>query len=269
MNIPLTVIYVSYGPDQLYHSGVLFNWLRLVGLGYVKSVDNIIVYTDQPNFYDGYPVTIRKITPIEFADWTLNGRYHFRIKTKALIEATNLYGGKLLLIDSDRLINKPLNKIFDTISSNTCLFAADEGALASDYEEILNSEKDDFLKHFKDLTHVNMYCSALIGVSDSMLSAIKLADKLMLQWLPKTNAHTVEQFAISQALLREGTTIVSAAKWIDDFNSKGKKAHAKHRINSFFITTQGLSFDEKAQIAAKWSLRRTFIVWLQQKLKMI
>jgi heptosyltransferase-3 len=269
MNTPQTIIYVSYGTDQLYHSGVLFNWLRLIGLGYVKSVDNIIIYTDQPKFYDGYPVTVRKITPTEIADWTLDGRYHFRIKTKALIEATNLYGGKLLLIDSDRLINKPLNKIFDTISSNTCLFAANEGALGADYEEILNSEKNDFLKHHKDLTHVNMYCSALIGVSSSMLSAIKLADKLMIQWLPKTNAHTVEQFAISQALLREGNTIVSAAKWLDDFNSKGKKAHAKQRINSFFISTQDLSFDEKAQIAAKWDLRRSFIVWLKQKFKLI
>ena len=51
MNQPLTVIYVAWGSDEVYHSGVLFNWLRLVGLGYAKSINNVVVYTDHPECY--------------------------------------------------------------------------------------------------------------------------------------------------------------------------------------------------------------------------
>lgn len=77
MSTPLTVIYVAYGPDEVYHTGVLFNWLRLVGLGYAKSINNVVVYTDQPHRYAEYPITLRTITPTEMIDWTLSGRYHF------------------------------------------------------------------------------------------------------------------------------------------------------------------------------------------------
>lgn len=267
MNQPLTIVYVAYGPDEVYHTGVLFNWLRLVGLGYAKSINNVVVYTDQPHRYAEYPITLRTITPTEMTDWTLSGRYHFRIKTKALDEATSQYGGKVLLIDSAILIDRPLTNVFDAISSDHCVFAANEGPLCSDYAQILSSERTDFLQYYKDTTDVNMYCSALIGVSERMLPAISLADQLMLQWLPKTNAHTVEQFAISEALLRQGNTIVSGSKWFDDFNSKGKKAHAKQRINAFFEKTQGLSFEQKSKIAAHWKVQRSFLVWLKQKLK--
>jgi hypothetical protein len=75
----------------------------------------------------------------------------------------------------------------------------------------------------------------------------------------------VEQFAISEALLRQGNTIVAASKWFDDFNSKGKKAHAKQRIKAFFDNTQGLSFEQKAKIAANWKIQRDLTTWFQQK----
>ena len=77
----------------------------------------------------------------------------------------------------------------------------------------------------------------------------------------------VEQFAISEALIRSGNTLTSAIGWFDDFNSKGKKAYAKLRIQEFFNATQGLSFEEKAKRAATWRVQRTPWVWLKQKLK--
>ncbi len=267
MTQPLTVIYVAWGNDEVYHSGVLFNWLRLTGLGYVKGIDHVVVYTDQPSYYANYPVTVRPLTPSEMQDWTLDGHYFFRIKTKVLAEAISQFGGKVLHIDSDILMKRSLCQVFEHITDHQSLFAANEGPLCSDYLEILETEKQEFLKYYKDTSQVNMYCSALTGVSSGNLPAVADADGMMLHWLKKTNAHTVEQFAISESLLRHGNRLISAAGWFDDFNSKGKKAYAKLRIEEFFHVTQGLSFEEKAKLAATWRVHRTLWVWLKQKLK--
>jgi hypothetical protein len=260
-----TVIYVAYGNNKVYHSGVLFNWLRLTGLGLTKSIDNIIVYTDRPSYYEGYPFTIRPISPNEIANWSLNGSYHFRIKTKTLEEALTNYQGKVLHIDSDVLIRKPLSEIFKKITNNECVFSINEGPLCERYTKIIESETPDFLKYYSDLNQVRMYCSSIVGVSYSMLPGITLADQLMLNWIPKTTAHTIEQFAISQGLLRQGNKIISLSGWFDDFGSKGRKAHAKKRIDEFLSVTEGLNFDEKSSLAAKWDLNRDFVTWFKQK----
>jgi hypothetical protein len=267
MNQPLTVIYVAWGNDEVYHSGVLFNWLRLTGLGYAKGIDQAVVYTDQPSYYANYPMTVRALTPSEMQDWTLDGRYFFRIKTKVLAEAISQFGGKVLHIDSDILIKRPLREVFEHIAEHQSLFAANEGPLCADYLEILETERSDFLNFYDDTSQVNMYCSALTGVSSRNLPAVLDADGMMVHWLKKTTAHTVEQFAISESLLRHGNKLTSATGWFDDFNSKGKKAYAKLRIAEFFSATQGMSFEEKAKRAATWRVQRTPWVWLKQKLK--
>lgn len=265
MNEQLTVIYVAYGNDKVYHSGILFNWLRLVGLGLTQSIDNVIVYTDQPSYYEDYPFTIRPISLNEIADWSLNGLYHFRIKTKVLEDALTVYKGKVLHIDSDVLIQKPLTKIFKIITNNECVFSINEGPLCERYAEIIESETIDFLKFYSDTNQIRMYCSSVVGVSYNMLKGVKHADKLMLNWIPKTTAHTIEQFAISQGLLRQGNKIIPITGWFDDFGSRGRKAHAKKRIEEFLSLTSGLSFDEKSLLASSWSLNRDLLTWFKQK----
>jgi hypothetical protein len=267
MNQPLTVIYVSWGDDDIYHTGVLFNWLRLVGLGYAKGVTNAVVYTDHPEYYADYPLQTRTINADELAQWSLNGQYFFRIKAKTLAEAVHQFGGKVLHIDSDILIERPLIELFNFVTPKQSIFALNEGRVCSEYDAILNAEHDDFLRYYSDLKQVNMYGSAILGVSHEMKEAVDAADELILKWIPQTKAHTIEQFSISEALIRSGVSLKDLPGSYDDFNSKGKKAYAKLRIRDFFNATQGLSFEDKANAAAKWRVQRTPWVWLKQKLK--
>ncbi len=267
MNQTLTVIYVAWGNDEVYHSGVLFNWLRLTGLGYAKGIDHAVVYTDQPSYYVNYPVTVRALTPSEIQDWTLDGRYFFRIKTKVLAEAISQFGGKVLHIDSDILIERPLTDLFKLVTPQQSIFASNDGPVCSEYDAILQAEHDEFLRYYTNIKQVSMYGSAILGVSQEMTEAVDQADLLMLKWIPQTKAHTIEQFSISEALIRSGVAIKDLPKHYDDFNSKGKKAYAKLRIQEFFNTTRGLSFEEKAKWAATWRVQRTPWVWLKQKLK--
>lgn len=266
MNQPLTVIYVAWGDDDIYHTGVLFNWLRLVGLGYAKGVTNAVVYTDHPEYYAEYPIQTRTINADELAQWSLNGQYFFRIKAKTLAEAVHQFGGKVLHIDSDILIERPLIELFNLVTPKQSVFASNDGPVCSEYDAILNAEHDDFLRYYSDLKQVNMYGSAILGVSYEMKEAVDTADELMLKWIPQTKAHTIEQFSISEALIRNGFFIKTVSKSYDDFNSKGKKYHAKHRIETFFALTKNLKFEEKAYLAAKWKVSRDLLSWFQQKL---
>lgn len=269
MNQSLTVIYVAWGNDAIYHSGVLFNWLRLVGLGYTHDVTQVVVYTDHPELYEGYPLRTRFITPDELTQWSMNGSYFFRIKAKVLSEAIHQFGGKVLHIDSDSdiLIERPLTDLFNLVTPKQSIFASNDGPVCSEYDAILHAERHDFLRYYADIKQVSMYGSAILGVSHEMAAAVDRADQLMLNWIPQTKAHTIEQFSVSEALIRSGVTIKDLPKLYDDFNSKGKKAYAKLRIEEFFNVTQGLSFEEKAKLAATWRVHRTPWVWLKQKLK--
>ncbi len=199
--------------------------------------------------------------------WSLNGQYFFRIKAKALAEAIHQFGGKVLHIDSDILIELPLIELFNLIAPKQSIFASNDGPVCSEYDAILSAEHDDFLRYYSDLKQVNMYGSAILGVSHEMKEAVDTADELMLKWIPQTKAHTIEQFSISEALIRSGVSLKDLPGSYDDFNSKGKKAYAKLRIREFFKTTQGLSFEEMSNAAAKWRVQRTPWVWLKQKLK--
>lgn len=266
MNQRLTVIYTAWGNNDIYHYGVLFNWLRLVGLGYTKGVTNVIVYTDHPEYYENYPIQIRTINSDELTQWSLNGQYFFRIKAKTVAEAVHQFGGKVLHIDSDILIERPLTELFNLITPKQSIFASNDGPVCSEYDAILNSEHDDFLRYYSDLKQVNMYGSAILGVSHEMKEAVVTADKLMQKWIPKTKAHTIEQFSMSEALIRSGVSLKDLPGSYDDFNSKGKKAYAKLRIRDFFNATQGLSFLEKANAARKWRVQRTPWIWLKQKI---
>lgn len=266
MNNNLTVIYVAYGNNEIYHTGVLFNWLRLKGLKFAEQINKVIVYTDHPEFFKDYPISIREITPKEISEWSLNGQYYFRIKTKALEEAASIHDGKILHIDSDILIKRPLVDIFNLISDSNCVFSTNQGSVGTDYVNIINSEKNKFQDHYTNLCDIRMYGSAIVGVSSNMLEAISLADKLLVEWLPQTEAHTIEQFALSQGMIRNRISIVTISNWFSDFNSVGKKAYAKLRLALFFKKTQSLSFEHKALAASKWRVKRTFLTWILQKI---
>jgi hypothetical protein len=111
-----------------------------------------------------------------------------------------------------------------------------------------------------------MYGSAVIGINQSMLSAIEQADLLIKDWLDKVDAHTVEQFALSEALIRNGVRITPVASMTTSYSTSGSKAYARGRIEDFFCLTKEMILSDKLYFAKKWKIRRSLSVWISQKM---
>ena len=81
------VLYIIYGDDQGYYDGAIFSLLTFKY--WIKSEDvEIVVLTEKPQQFEGYGVNIITMTDQQKDEWSLGGKYHFRIKklTKKFIE---------------------------------------------------------------------------------------------------------------------------------------------------------------------------------------
>ncbi len=186
-----------------------------------------------------------------------------------LQNALKSYGGTIIHLDSDILINKNLNVLFELINDKSALLYLNEGSVLKKkkaYLKLIQSESSEFLKYYADLNKINMYGSAVIGVNQSMLVAVEQADVFIKDWLDKVDAHTVEQFALSEALIRSGVSITPVASMTTSYSTSGSKAYARERIEKFFIFSKAMKFKDKLIIAGDWHTRRPFSVWLRQKI---
>jgi heptosyltransferase-3 len=263
-----TLVFSAYGKDPLYHQGVVFNYLKTQAKGFIPTECRVVVYTDKPDFYKDFPLGIHDISPM-VNEWTLDGRYHFRIKNLVLQNALKSYGGKIIHLDSDILIKKNLDTFLDLISNKSAVLYLNEGSVLKKkkaYFNLINSNSSEFLKYHTDLNSINMYGSAVIGINQSMLSTVEQADLLIKDWLDKVDAHTVEQFALSEALIWSGVAITPVASMTTSYSTSGSKAYARERIEEFFNFTKNMEFKDKLISAKNWPIRRPFGVWLKQKL---
>jgi hypothetical protein len=228
----------------------------------------VVVYTDKPDFYQGLPLDIIDIS--NFIDeWTLGGKYHFRIKNLVLQKAIEQYQGSIIHLDSDILVEKDLNLFFNLINDKSALLYLNEGSVLkkkNPYVGLIRRESNDFLRYYADFNKINMYGSAVIGISSSMLRAIKQADEFIRNWLDQVDAHTVEQFALSEALIRNGINITPVVSMTTSYSTSGSKAYARKRIEEFFSLTKEMEFFNKLNFAKKWKIRRSLSVWIFQKM---
>ncbi|RUV90705.1 hypothetical protein EOA75_21780 [Mesorhizobium sp. M1A.F.Ca.IN.022.07.1.1] len=86
--------YIAYGDNELYHLGALLSALKLL---HHSPKARIIVATDKPAFFRGYPLETILVSAEKKKELSFDWRYHFGIKAGGLIE---------LLKRADRLLCK-------------------------------------------------------------------------------------------------------------------------------------------------------------------
>lgn len=263
-----TLIYSAYGLDELYHLGVIFNFLKSKSKGIIPDDCSVVVYTDKCDLFKDVPIQVIDIS--EYMDeWTLDSAYHFRIKNLVLQDAINRFGGTLIHLDSDIFIEKNINNIFELIKDdNAVLYKMEGRAIRSnaEYLNLIENKENLFRNFYDDLNQVCMYGSAVIGINESMYEIIKEADRFIIKWSQEVGAHTVEQFALSESLLRAKIHITTVFSMTSSYSSSGSKIHARQRINEYFLATKNSDYIEKINLINNWNVRRTFFVWLKQKL---
>lgn len=121
-------VLAAYGPDIFYHYGAIFAALRIFA-AFQTSGDRpeIWVYTDRRDLFSGYPVRTIELSPARISDWSLDGRYHFRIKNRLLVDALLRGCSSLLFLDSDMVVKGRTDEDFGLLGTRAAVLHSNEG----------------------------------------------------------------------------------------------------------------------------------------------
>lgn len=260
------IVYVVYGDDQTYYQGARFGMLSFMAHWSSEKKPHIIVITEKPDIFRDLPVDVITITPELKAEWSLNGQYHFRIKNRGLRFLFEQYdfseNDKILFLDTDTYFTHQTEVFFNNISPSNALMFFPETNISqvsedNEYSKIIGTTFEfDGMKYQVDNDSV-MWASAVIGLMPCMANELDYADRLM-QCFRQADckAHTIEQFALSEAL-RRNYTLVAAKNWVNHYSTSGRKDYARGVLADFFKEHGHRSFDEQIKAAGKVSFRRT------------
>ena len=271
------LLYIVYGENDVYYQGAKFSILSFLNNSpSLANTPEIIVLTEKPDHFIKYPVSTYLITPEMKAEWSVGGKYHFRIKNRGLKFITDQLtfseSDKLLFIDADTYFNKDPNQLFDLISDQQALMFLNEGLITSKkkFESLRKGIEGVTLQlpsfgEYKLSKDASMWGSLMIGMTPNMFHLLDYADQLMLSLMKKTDIHTIEQFSLVEALKTQ-VNVVEGKKLVKHYSTSGKKKHAEKVLQSFFTLFGNQEFTKQLNAAKKIKLTRNLYTVLKQKL---
>ncbi len=240
------LIYIIYGNEQSYYNSAKFSILTFLNYTQPNDSINIVVLTEKPEEFEGYPITILPISTKQKDNWSLNGKYHFRIKNRGLayvMDKMNLSDNdRILFLDSDIYFTKTPLVLFNLITDKHVVMYKNEGRIHKKrrFDYYYTNLKGKCIYYKKNNSYTlnidsEMWGSAIIGITKLARHSIESADCLMLAFLKEVNvdkAHTIEQFSLAE-ILREKFKIIEGKKYISIFSTSGRKIYAENIINNF------------------------------------
>jgi hypothetical protein len=267
------ILYIIYGTDQGYYDGAKFSILTYKY--WTKNEDiEIVVLTEKLEEFYGYNVTLISLPKIKKNEWSLNGKYHFRIKNRGLayvMDQLKLKGeDKILFFDADTYFDKSPIPLFDLINPTQAIFYLNEGLIHKRkrfqvYVQNLKGKKVKVGENFYELSKNScLWGSLMVGIMPNMRPSLEWADLLMLKLYELVPSHTIEPFSLSEALLRE-YTLVEGKNFVSLYSTSRKKQYANKILSNFFIESNFLSLDEKISLAQKVKIQRPLFVIIKQR----
>ena len=270
------LLYIVYGNNEGYYSGAIFSILSFLSKLRDNSI-SILVLTEKPKKFESLPVKILKLSKDQINEWSLNNRYHFRIKNRGMAYVMDTLGideqYKILFFDTDTYFQKNPKPLFDLINTDQALFFRNEGKIYSKrrfkvYVENLKEKEiqvdSDFVYSLRPTS--SMWGSLMVGLHSSMRNSLEIADKLMLEFKKIVPAHTIEPFSLSEVILTK-YNLVEGKKYVSNYSTSGKKQYALSVINNFLSKEKNTPIDSLIKKANKLNLRRNLITIIRQRIK--
>ena len=269
------LLYIVYGDEPGYYHGAKFSYLTFMHWVEYKNEVEVVVLTERPHEFSEYPLKVISMSSEQKNDWSLNGRYHFRIKNRGLAYVMDKLKleeqDKILFFDTDTYFHKNPLPLFDLIKPNQALFYLNEGQIYkrkrfSVYIEHLEGRNIKIDNQYYQLSKKSMmWGSLMVGIMPNMRLSLDWSDKLLIELIDIVPAHTIEPFALSEALLKK-YQIVEGKNYVSLYSTSRKKTHAIEVLKKFFEQYQNFSIEEKIKLAQKVKVKRTFLKVLKQRI---
>jgi len=251
---------IAYGRDLFYHFNALFAALRLSAARRADDPRPIVIYTDRPKIFAHFPFDVVPITPAQMREWSLEGRYHFRIKNRVMHDVFARGFTRVLFTDSDLVFLSNPADDFAFIAPHRAVMHENEGTAkrrAPAYARVPPlpiAGRADFVITGAE----TMWRSSVMGLHRDMADAIDLADALICAMVGKVGVHSIEQFALGLALMEVAQVRESVGRYME-FSTSGKKAYARGQLFAFFQAHRFDDFESLRARAAQTSLRRPML----------
>lgn len=233
------IVYQSYGNESIYIQTLfsIFSLQHYINDMLDKHIFNIIVYTDNPDYFSRYKIKTSLLTSDQIQKW--KGKYNFihRIKIKIIEDVARKYNDAVIYIDSDTYFVKSPLMLFKSISPQISLMLNNEGKISKNnfkrlYKYLLNTK----IINVKNTT-LYMWNAGLIGIDKSNLFIIKEVLDLNDQIYESFYRHIVEQFSFSY-ILQKNTIICPGSDYLVHYC--GDKELVVEVIKSFFQSQKSL-----------------------------
>jgi hypothetical protein len=269
------LLYIVFGENKGYYDGAKFSLLTFMNWILNEDPIEIVILTENPDAFEFYPVSVFPISNQQINEWSLNGKYHFRIKNRGIafvMDKLELTGqDKILFIDTDTYFHKSPLTLFDLIQPNQALFYLNEGLIYNRkrfqvYIDYLEGKPIQIENDLYELSQKSaMWGSLMIGIMPNMRHSLDWADKLMQVFIEMVPAHTIEPFSLSESLLRE-YKITEGKKHVSLYSTSRKKEHALEIIAEFFRKNKSYSVDKQIMLAQNVIIKRSLIKVIKQRI---
>jgi heptosyltransferase-3 len=269
------LLYIVFGDNKGYYDGAKFSLLTFMNWVLIEDPVEIVILTENPDEFESYPVMVFPISVEQRNEWSLDGKYHFRIKNRGMtyiMDQLELTGqDKILFLDTDTYFHKSPLPLFDLIQTNQALFYLNEGLIYKRkrfqvYIDHLEGKPiqidNDVYELSKEST---MWGSLMIGIMPNMRPSLDWADQLMQVFIETVPSHTIEPFSLAESLLRK-YKMTEGKKYVSLYSTSRKKEHATPIIAEFLNKCRVLSIDKQISLAQKVSIKRSIFKVIKQRI---
>lgn len=260
------VTYIVYGDNDGYFTGARFSILTL--LAHNASAAQVLILTDRPSYFSDLPATVLELSAMQKRQWSLDGRYHFRIKNRGLafvIEALKLDDSdKIVAVDTDGYFTSAISELFEKINPATSTIFRNEGAIREKkrfnvYKEALDGKTFTTPANniYRLSPNAEMWGTLLWGFQIANKTILDTADDIMLCLLDVVNAHTIEPFALTEAI-KADHSLFESKQYIKNYSTSGKKRFALKVLNTFFNEFSNAPIEEQIEASITVNLSRNF-----------
>jgi len=267
------IAYIVYGENEDYFLSAKFSILSILA----NNADElkIVVLTDKENYFQDLPIITLPLSQLEKDSWSLNDRYHFRIKNRGLKKIIDFLSpqpeDKIIAFDTDTYFNAPLTPLFDLILKSRSVMFRNEGEIRKNrrfkiYDDVLRDRNfhTPLGKNYTLSEGAEMWGALLCGIQVNNAFILDEADDIMLLLLDHVASHTIEQFALTEAI-KNRHEIYEGKRFVFNYSSSGKKRHALRIIKKFFESNAHLTWTELAKKTKHLNLKRNLFSLLRSR----
>lgn len=199
-----TIAYLMYGARREYHLELTLSVASAIKHIQANGSDiQIILICDEANVRYDIPVDLMVFDDTQFLEWTENGTYTHAAKLNALLLALRTVGGKVALSDTDTVFLDHPDCLFDRIGPGRSVMHVHEKAIGESlvWQPLLDKAPAE-VEGFAIDASSPMNNSGIIGVDFADIGLIEEALNLMLSLHKIHPVFSIEQFAVTQALLK-------------------------------------------------------------------